>query len=112
VPAAPGASSTKPAPGAAATPRDDRKAKAGARQRLADTTRPWRTEVAQIDKRLASLAAERAEVEARLGDPSTAPADFAELGRRLNHIAAETSMLEERWLELHTRIEAAQAEAS
>jgi ATP-binding cassette subfamily F protein 3 len=101
-----------PAPATTGAPRDDRKAKAIARQRLADSTRPWRNEVAQIDKRLAGLAAERAEVEARLGDPSTAPADFADLGRRLNHVAAETAMLEERWLELHTLIEAAQAEAT
>jgi ATP-binding cassette subfamily F protein 3 len=37
----------------------------------------------------------------------TVPADgMAETGRRLNHIAAETAMLEERWLELHAEIEA------
>ena len=32
--------------------------------------------------------------------------EMAETGRRLNHIAAETAMLEERWLELHAEIEA------
>ena len=35
--------------------------------------------------------------------------DIAEAGRRLNHIAAETAMIEERWLELHAQIEALSA---
>ena len=30
-------------------------------------------------------------------------------GRALNHIAAEAAVLEERWLELHTLIEATQS---
>ena len=93
-----------------ASPRDDRKTKAASRQRRTDTTRPWRTELAQIDKRLAALATERGEAEATLSRTGVAPEDIAELGRRLNHIAAETSMLEERWLELQTHIEAASAE--
>jgi ATP-binding cassette subfamily F protein 3 len=99
------------APAPATSPRDDRKAKAAARQRLADTTRPWRTEVAQIDKRLAALAAERTEAEAALSAGGVAAAEIAELSRRLNHVAAETAMLEERWLELQGLIEAAQLEA-
>jgi ATP-binding cassette subfamily F protein 3 len=35
--------------------------------------------------------------------------DIADAGRRLNHIAAEVAMLEERWLELSEKIEALQA---
>jgi ATP-binding cassette, subfamily F, member 3 len=42
-------------------PREDRKAKAQARQRAADATRTERNELAQIDKRLAALAKEKAE---------------------------------------------------
>ena len=57
----------------------------------------------QIDGRLAKLAAERAEVEAELASPTAG--DYAELGRRLAHVNAETAMLEERWLELQTRLE-------
>ena len=49
------------------------------------------------------MAAEKAEVEAALSDPAST--DFAELGRRLAHIGAETAMLEERWLELQTQLE-------
>ena len=65
---------------------------ATARQRLADTTRPLRVELAQIDKRLASLAAERGQAEAQLASAGVSPAEIAELGRRLNHIAAETGL--------------------
>ncbi len=39
-------------------------------------------------------------------------AEIAEAGRRLNHIAAETAMLEERWLELQSEIESLTAAAT
>ena len=107
------ATSKPPAPAAAPAPaRDDRKAKAQARQKLADRTRPWRNELAGIDKRLAGLNEEKAKAEAKLSQPGTPPSELAELGRNLNHMAAETAMLEERWLELQTLIEAAEAEAA
>jgi ATP-binding cassette subfamily F protein 3 len=61
-------------------------------------------ELQQIDAKLAKLAAEKAEVEAELASPQAG--DYAELGRRLAHVNAETAMLEERWLELQTRLEA------
>src|SRR5574337_203466 len=51
--------------------------------------------------RLAKLAAERAEIETGLAAGSMPGAQIAEAGRRLNHVAAEVAMLEERWLELH-----------
>jgi len=107
------AASKSAAPAASPAPaRDDRKAKAQARQKLADRTRPWRNELAGIDKRLAGLNEEKASAEAKLSQPSTPPSEMAELGRNLNHLAAETAMLEERWLELQTLIEAAEAEAA
>jgi ATP-binding cassette subfamily F protein 3 len=92
--------------------RDDRKAKAQARSKLADLTRPLRMEIAQIDKRLESLTAEKAAAEAALVAGALAPAEIADHGRRLNHVAAEVAMLEERWLELHAQLEALQAAAS
>jgi ATP-binding cassette subfamily F protein 3 len=95
------ASLSPPAPA-----RDDRKARAQARQRLSDATRPLRTELSQIDKRLEVLAAERAQVEAALAAGALAPAQIAEQGRRLNHVAAEIAMLEERWLEVQAQLEA------
>ncbi|MBK9134488.1 MAG: ATP-binding cassette domain-containing protein [Betaproteobacteria bacterium] len=93
-------------PAADAAPREDRKAKAQARAKLAESTRPLRIELTQIDKRLEALTAERSSTEAALVEGGLAPADIAEHGRRLNHIAAETAMLEERWLELQEQIEA------
>ena len=96
------------APGGGA---DDRKARAAARQKLADAMRPLRTEIAQIDQRLGKLGAERAQVEAALATGTLAPPDIAEHGRRLNHVAAEIAMLEERWLELNEQLESLQAAA-
>ena len=88
---------------------DDRKAGKQARARVAELTRPLRIELQRIDTRLARLHGERSEVEAALAAPAgnggAAGADFAELGRRLAHIGAETAMLEERWLELQTELE-------
>jgi ATP-binding cassette subfamily F protein 3 len=86
-------------------PRDERKAGKQARARLADATRPLRIELQQVEARLAKLAQEKAEVEAALSAAQTAPQDYAEFGRRLAHIGAETHVLEERWLALHGELE-------
>ncbi len=105
------AASSAPAPVATARApatsnrRDDRKQAAQARQELAHRTRPLRIELERIDQRLAALGRERAEVEAALSQPGVAPGDIAELGRRLNHVAAEVAMLEERWLEVGAELE-------
>ena len=109
-PPAPVAPRAKPSTKPAAAPqashsRDDRKAKGQARSRLADQTRPLRNELATIDQRLAKLATERAQTEATLARSGVAPASIADAGRQLAHIAAEVSMLEERWLELHQQLE-------
>jgi ATP-binding cassette, subfamily F, member 3 len=98
-------------PAPVAAPRDDRRLAKQARARLAEQTRPLRMELQRIDERLARLAAERGEVEQLLADPATRPDEFADLGRRLAHVQAEVAMLEERWLELQTELEALQAEA-
>ena len=90
---------------------DDRKARAAARQKLADATRPLRSEIAQIDQRLERLGTERTQVEALLATAGLAPPAIAEQGRRLNHIGAEMAMLEERWLELNEQLEQMQAGA-
>ena len=96
-----------PAPGTAR--RDDRKAAGQARSLLANRTRPLRMELQQIDAKLPALAAERSEIEQRLARGKLPGTEIAELGRRLNHIAAEVAMLEERWLELQTELDALQA---
>ena len=93
---------------AAAAPaaRDDRKKAAQTRSQIANRTRPLRVEVQAIDGRMATLAAERSALEALLAAGKRPSAEIAETGRRLNHIAAEVAMLEERWLQLQTEIDA------
>jgi len=86
--------------------RDDRKQAAQARAAMASRTRPLRIEIQGIDERLKRLATERTEIEATLATPGMSGQQIADAGRRLNHIAAETAMLEERWLELQSQIEA------
>jgi ATP-binding cassette subfamily F protein 3 len=116
---------TPPVPGAVAAPaaptptppratvpappsgrRDDRKQAAQARAQLANRTRPLRSELQQIDARLAQRAAERAGIERQMSDGRQSGTDIAEAARHLNHIAAEVAMLEERWLELQGEIDA------
>ncbi len=99
-----------PAPGPAAQPRrDDRKQAAQTRSQLANRTRPLRQEVQQIDASMETLAAERAAIETLLATGKRPGAELAEAGRRLNHIAAEVAVLEERWLALNSEIEAINA---
>jgi ATP-binding cassette, subfamily F, member 3 len=102
---APATTRRPPSPPPAAS-RADRQADKLAKARRAEATRPLRHEVQRIDERLARLAVEKAEVEALLAAPAGSGDDFAELGRRLSHIGAETAMLEDRWLELQAELEA------
>jgi ATP-binding cassette subfamily F protein 3 len=71
-----------------------------------------RNEIAQIDRRMEALSAEKLATETALASPGMAPAEIADHGRRLNHVAAELAMLEERWLDLHQQIESLQAAAT
>jgi ATP-binding cassette subfamily F protein 3 len=89
--------------------RDERRSGKQARAKLAETTRPLRMELQRIDDRLQRLGAEKLEVEAALASSTGKAEDFAELGRRLSHVAAETAMLEDRWLEVQAELEALQA---
>jgi ATP-binding cassette subfamily F protein 3 len=109
--APPAPAATRAAPAAPAPARNDRQAGKQARARLAEQTRPLRIEIQRIDERLALLGRERAEVEALLSHADTRPEDFADLGRRLAHVNAEVAVLEERWLEVQTELEALQAGA-
>ena len=105
----PSSTSSKPGPAspkAAGGGRDDRKQAAQSRSQLANLTRPLRMELQQIDTRMEKLAAERADLESKLAAGKRAASEIAETGRRLNHIAAEVVMLEERWLTVQSEIEA------
>ena len=107
--AAPAPAPARAAPPKPAVSRDGRRSDKQARAKRADATRPLRNELQQVDARLARLAAEKSEVEAALAAATTAPDDYAELGRRLAHIAAETHVLEERWLALQAELESLSA---
>jgi ATP-binding cassette subfamily F protein 3 len=102
------APSKAPAPPPAAS-RDDRDKAKQARIKQAEATRPLRNELAGIDMRLAKLAAEKTALEAELSRPDASAEAYADLGRRLAHASAEVAMLEERWIELQTQLEALQA---
>ncbi|MCY7316257.1 MAG: ATP-binding cassette domain-containing protein [Rubrivivax sp.] len=96
----------KPTNGGLAAPRDDRKQAAQLRSMLANKTRPLRQEVQQIDNRIETLGREKTAIEQLLAGGKRPPVEMADAGRRVNHIAAEVGMLEERWLALHSEIEA------
>ncbi len=96
---------------AASNRRDERKQQAQSRAQLAHRTRPLRLEIQQIDSRLERLGVEKAGLETGLVAGTVAADEMAETARRLNHIAAETAVLEQRWLELHAEIEALAASA-
>jgi ATP-binding cassette, subfamily F, member 3 len=100
------------APSASASPassREGRQADKQARARLSERSRPLRVELQQLEARLARLGQERAEVETELAAPGLAGEGYAEFCRRLAHVQAELAMLEERWVEVQSELEALQA---
>ena len=103
-----------PTPASATTPsrdgREQRKLDAQARQQQAEKTRPLKKELEQIDKRLATLAGERAALEHKLTQ-DLPPAEIAECGRALKAGNEETAQLEERWLEISSELEEISAAA-
>ena len=103
-----------PTPASAPTPsrdgREQRKLDAQARQQQAEKTRPLKKELEQIDKRLATLAGERAALEHKLTQ-ALPPAEIAECGRALKAGHEETAQLEERWLEISSELEEISAAA-
>ena len=103
-----------PTPASATTPsrdgREQRKLDAQARQQQAEKTRPLKKELEQIDKRLATLAGERAALEHKLTQ-ALPPAEIAECGRALKAGHDETAQLEERWLEISSELEEISAAA-
>ena len=99
---APAASATAPA---SANKKDERKALAQARQRLADQTKPLKTELTRIDTRLAAHQAEIERITQALAAPTLPAQERAELGRQLKSLNDDTEALENRWLELTDAIE-------
>jgi len=88
-----------------ATRRDDRKALAAARQKLADQAKPLKAEIKRIDARLAAAADERDASLAALAAPNLNSAQRAEHGKRVKALDDEVHALESRWLEVGEALE-------
>ena len=84
--------------------REARRLAAQARQQLSEKTKPLKKELEKIDKKMATLSAEKAALEAKLATPLS-PSDIAEAGKRLKTVSDELDNCEERWLELSDEIE-------
>jgi ATP-binding cassette subfamily F protein 3 len=84
---------------------EQRKLDAQKRQQMATQTRPLKRELEQNEQRMASIGAEKDQLE-QLLTTTTSPADMADAGRRLKALADEATRLEERWLELTEQLEA------
>jgi ATP-binding cassette subfamily F protein 3 len=84
---------------------EQRKLDAQKRQQMAAQTRPLKRELEQNEQRMASIDAEKNQLEQLLSTPIS-PSDMADAGRRLKALADEVARLEERWLELTQQLEA------
>ena len=69
-----------------------------------EAARPLRKELEKIDRQMASMNAEKANLEVLL-TTAKAPAEIAQAGKRLKTIEADLGKLEERWLEVTEKLE-------
>jgi ATP-binding cassette subfamily F protein 3 len=83
---------------------EQRKLEAQKRQQVAAQTRPLKRELEQNEQRMASIEAEKQQLERLLTTPLPL-AEMADAGRRLKALAEEVARLEERWLELTQQLE-------
>jgi len=86
--------------------RDERRAQAVQRQKIAEQARPHKKAQAQVETRLDAAQKEHAQVLEQMGLPDVPPAERAEQGRRLKALDDEIEALELRWLELGELLEA------
>ena len=85
--------------------KEDRKAAAQARQRMAEQAKPLKAELKKVDERLAQAGTEQAALTASLGATQLSGGERAEQGKRLKALGDEIEALELRWLELSEAIE-------
>jgi ATP-binding cassette subfamily F protein 3 len=94
--------------------RENRKAQrdtaAAERQQRLARRRPLAREAENLEARIAQLEAERKRLEINLADPdfyaTTPPAEVHALSRRCTEVIALIAAAEERWLQVHTELEA------
>lgn len=101
-----GSAKVKAQKAAASASKDDRKASAQQRQKAADQAKPLKTELAQVERRIETLAQEKANIEAAAASPDVSPAQRVEQGKRLKQIDVDTAAAESRWLELTEALDA------
>jgi ATP-binding cassette subfamily F protein 3 len=80
--------------------RDDRKAAAAARQKIAEQAKPFKKELAQVEQKLAAAQARHVQLLEAMAGADVPPAARAEQGRQLKQLDDEIAELEMRWLEL------------
>ncbi|HET9644074.1 MAG TPA: ATP-binding cassette domain-containing protein [Burkholderiaceae bacterium] len=85
--------------------RDERKAQAAQRQKLAEQAKPLKSEMKKVEQRLAAAGAQREAALAALSSPDVQPAERAEQGKRMKALDDEIEALELRWLELGEALE-------
>ncbi|MBH1985716.1 MAG: ATP-binding cassette domain-containing protein [Burkholderiales bacterium] len=85
--------------------KEDRKAAAQARQRLAEQAKPLKTELKRVETRLAQAQSEQAQLGEALAQPGLSGVERAEQGKRFKALEEEVDTLEMRWLELTDAIE-------
>jgi ATP-binding cassette, subfamily F, member 3 len=85
--------------------RDDRKAQAAQRQKLADQVKPLRSELKKVDQRMAAAAAERTATLSALTSAGLLASERADHGKRLKALEDEIEALEARWLEISEALE-------
>ena len=91
---------------AAPSSRDERKAQAAARMRLAEQTKPLKKRQQQAEQALEKAQAEHAALLDAMGRPDLSPTERAEQGRRLKELGERIEGFEMEWLELGEQIEA------
>ena len=94
---------------AAPSSRDERKAQAAARMKLAELTRPLKKRQQQAEQALEKAQAEHAALLEAMARPDLSPAERADQGRRLKELADRIETLELEWLEIGEQIEAMEA---
>jgi len=89
--------------------KDQRRAEADERQRLTQLRKPLTKEVEKIEKRMATLQADKETIDAFMADESSYAeankAKLLEMLKRQGEVTGELEQLEERWLELQEQIE-------
>ncbi|MFM2341045.1 MAG: hypothetical protein RLZZ592_698 [Pseudomonadota bacterium] len=99
---------SQPAAAAPAAPssRDERKAQAAARMKLAELAKPLKKRQQQAEQALETAQAEHAALLEAMGRADLSPAARAEQGRRLKELDERIEALEMEWLEIGEQIEA------